>query len=169
MSQICRTLVYALGAIVLLGSTANADEATFSTKSLKPETALTLAQATLTSCRDSGYQVAVAVVDRGGNMQVMLRDRFAGPHTVETARRKAWTAMSFRANTSQLAEQTQPGQPQSGTRGIPNVLMLGGGMIIENGDGELLGAIGVSGAPGGDLDDACAQQGLVSIEDLIAF
>src|SRR5450830_1457584 len=76
--------------------------ATFTIKSLTPETALKAAQAALRKCRDDGFQVAVAVVDRDGVVQVMLRDRFAGPHTPETANGKAWTAVSFRTNTSVL-------------------------------------------------------------------
>jgi len=132
------------------------------------ETALKAAQAALGSCRDGGYQVAVAVVDRGGNPQVMLRDRFAGPHTPETARRKAWTAVSFRTNTSELAAATQPGEPQSGMRGIEGALALGGGLMIESA-GALVGGIGVSGAPGGDLDDACAQAGIDAVADALAF
>jgi len=155
-------------ALCLPWSQASADEATFMTKNMTVETALKAAQVALKSCRDGGYQVAVAVVDRGGNTQVMLRDRFAGPHTPETARRKAWTAVSFRTNTSGLAGQTQPGQMQSGMRDIPGALALGGGLTIEAA-GSLVGAIGVSGAPGGDLDDACAQAGIDAVADDLAF
>ena len=165
-----RTFLSLIAASAMIVGVAHAEEdATFSTPSLTPAAALTVAQATLKSCNEQGYQIAVAVVDRSGIMQVLLRDRFAGPHTPETARRKAYTAVSFRSSTSQLATQTQPGNPQSGTRGIPDVLMLGGGITISNGDGVLLGAVGVSGAPGGDLDDACAQDGIAAIEDQIAF
>lgn len=170
-----RTLISAVAATLMftplvISSNAGAEEeATFSSPSLTPTAALTVAQATLASCREQGFQVAVAIVDRGGNMQVMIRDQLAGPHTVETARRKAYTAVSFKSNTSQLAAVTQPGQPQSGTRDIPDILMLGGGIIMRNGDGALLGAVGVSGAPGGDLDDACAVEGIAAIEDDIAF
>jgi uncharacterized protein GlcG (DUF336 family) len=72
------------------------DSATFNYPVLIPEVALEAAQAAMHNCRDSGYQVAVAVVDRGGNTQVLLRDRFAGAHTPDTAVGKAWTAVSFR-------------------------------------------------------------------------
>ena len=144
------------------------EEATFTTKNMTLDTALKMARAALQSCRDGGYQVAVAVVDRGGNPQVMLRDRFAGPHTPETARRKAWTAVSFRTNTSDLAAATQPGTPQSGMRGIDGALALGGGLMIESA-GALVGGIGVSGAPGGELDDACAQAGIDAVADALAF
>ena len=112
--------------------------------------------------------MAVAVVDRMGILQVMLRDRYAGAHTPETARRKAWTATSFRTDTTNMIEITGPGQPQSGVRQVTDALMIGGGMVIEAG-GSLVGAIGVSGAPGGELDDLCAGAGIAAIEDEIAF
>ncbi len=140
----------------------------FSTPSLTPQTALMAAQAALDKCRAEGFQAAVAVVDRAGVLQVLLRDRYAGAHTPETARGKAWTAASFRANTTELARLTQAGEVQSGVRHVAGALMIGGGVIIESA-GSLVGAIGVSGAPGGDLDDLCANAGIEAIEDIIAF
>jgi len=148
----------------LLVSTAVQADATFQIKLMTPETALKAAQAALKSCRDAGYQVAVAVVDRMGVPQVLLRDRFAGAHTPRMARSKAWSAVSFRANTSALAELTQAGKPQSGVRQLPGVAAVGGGMLIEA-SGSLLGAIGVSGAPGGDADEKCAAAGIAAIRE----
>ncbi len=144
------------------------DEALVSFKVMTPETAMELAQATLADCRKRGFQVAVAVVDRFGVMQVMLRDRFAGPHTPETARRKAWTAVSFRTDTTSMVAVTKAGEPQAGVRHVPNALMIGGGLPVEAG-GSMVGAIGVSGAPGGELDDACALAGIEAVEDKLAF
>jgi uncharacterized protein GlcG (DUF336 family) len=141
-----------------------AAQATFSVRVLTPETALKAAQAALKKCRDSGFQVTVAVVDRMGVTQVLLRDRFAGPHTTDMATAKAYSAASFRTNTSELAAATQPGQPQSGIRHRPGVAAVGGGMMIEAG-GSLLGAIGVSGAPGGREDDLCAAAGIAAIRE----
>ena len=143
-----------------------AADATYSVKVLTPETALKAAQAALKSCRDRGYQATVAVVDRMGVVQVLLRDRFAGPHTTDMATAKAYTAASFRTNTSELAEATQPGKPASGIRNRPGIAAVGGGMMIEAG-GSLLGAIGVSGAPGGREDDACAAAGIAAIREEI--
>ena len=139
-------------------------EGTFSVKVLTPETALKAAQAALAKCRASGYQATVAVVDRMGVVQVLLRDRFAGPHTPDMAIAKAYTAASFRTNTTELADATQPGRPQSGIRNRPGVAAVGGGVKIEAG-GSLLGAIGVSGAPGGREDDACAEAGIAAIRE----
>jgi uncharacterized protein GlcG (DUF336 family) len=139
-------------------------EATYSVKILTPETALKAAQAALKSCRERGFQATVAVVDRMGVVQVLLRDRFAGPHTPDMATAKAYTAASFRTNTTELAEATQPGRPASGIRQRPGIAAVGGGMMIEAG-GSLLGAIGVSGAPGGREDDACAAAGIAAIRE----
>jgi uncharacterized protein GlcG (DUF336 family) len=154
--------------LLLLCTLAAADAApadtTFSVKLLTPETALKAAQAALARCRANGYQVAVAVSDRMGVVQVLLRDRFAGPHTVDMASAKAYTAVSFRTNTTELAEATQPGKPQSGIRSRPGVAAVGGGLMIEAG-GTLLGGIGVSGAPGGKEDDACAAAGIAAVRD----
>jgi len=143
---------------------AHAADATFTVKVLTPETALKAAQAALKSCRDRGFQATVAVVDRMGVVQVLLRDRFAGPHTTDMATAKAYTAASFRTNTTALAYATQSGKPASGIRGRPGVAAVGGGMMIEAG-GSLLGAIGVSGAPGGREDDACAAAGIAAIRE----
>lgn len=150
----------------LVGIVSAQQQATFQTKSLTPETALVAARAALEACRQQGYQVGVTVVDRAGLTQVFLRDRFAGPHTVEVATNKAWTAVSFRTSTLELAAQTQAGRPMSGIRGIPRFLAVGGGLVIEGG-GSIYGAIGVSGAPGGEADEVCARAGIKAIADAL--
>jgi uncharacterized protein GlcG (DUF336 family) len=157
-------------ALALMASSvpAKAEEALISFKVLSPATALELAQATLQACRDAGYQVAVAVVDRFGTTQVILRDRYAGPHTPETARRKAWTAVSFRTDTLEMTKLSQAGQEQSGVRQVTGAMMIGGGVPVEAA-GSLVAGVGVSGAPGGPADDACARSGIEAIEDKIAF
>jgi len=131
-------------------------------RSLAPEVALEMARAALANCRDSGYQVAVTVVDRSGVPQVMLRDRFAGPHTPDTAGRKAWTAVSFRSDTLSLAETTGSHSPQSGARHIDNALMIGGGIPVMA-SGSIVAGIGISGAPSGEADHACAQAGIDAV------
>lgn len=137
-------------------------------QTLSPEVAQTLAAATLAACRKAGFQVAVSVVDRAGIPQVMLRDRYAGVHTPDTATRKAWTAASFRTDTLVLSDVTQPGKLQSGVRNVTHAMMVGGGIPIEVA-GSLVGAVGVSGAPDGKMDDECARTGLAAIEDQLAF
>lgn len=162
-----RSSIVVLGLLGLASATL-AQDATFQTKSLTPETALVAARTALESCRKQGFQVAVAVVDRAGLVQVLLRDRFAGAHTPEVASNKAWTAASFRTSTLDLATETQPGRPMSGIRSLSRFLAAGGGVVIEGG-GAVFGAIGVSGAPGGEADEACAQAGIKAIADAIEF
>jgi uncharacterized protein GlcG (DUF336 family) len=168
MKPITALFIVLLSTSFATGTTKAEEEALFSSQSLTPETALAAASAALEKCRTEGFQVAVAVVDRMGILQVLLRDRYAGAHTPDTAKGKAWTATSFRTNTSDLMEVTQSGQAQSGVRQVPGALMIGGGLIIEAA-GSLVGAIGVSGTPGGESDDLCAAAGIEAIEDLIAF
>jgi uncharacterized protein GlcG (DUF336 family) len=158
-----------LAAVLALGAPAVAgDDALVIYKSLSPETALEAAQAALKKCRDNGFQIAVAVVDRFGQPQVMLRDRYAGLPAPDTAISKAYTALSFRAATSDLSKSIKSGQMDAGLARLPHVAMLAGGLMIEAG-GTLLGGIGVSGAPGGDKDEECAKAGLDAIRDKIDF
>ena len=161
-------LYTAIAALTLTTAAAQAQDVTFSTRTLTPEAALTAAQAALQSCRDSGYQAAIAVTDSAGTPIVVLRDRFAGAHTPETATRKAYTAASFRMDTTSLGEATRAGEPNSGIRQVNYVLALGGGLPIEAA-GSLVGAIGVSGAPGAEADDACGQAGIDAIQDDLDF
>ncbi len=100
--------------------------------------------------------------------QVLLRDRFAGAHTVPTATGKAWTAVSFRTNTGDLVAATQDGSPQAGVRALPGATVIAGGVMVEAA-GTLVGGIGVSGAPGGDNDEACAKAGIAAIRDKLDF
>jgi uncharacterized protein GlcG (DUF336 family) len=144
-----------------------AQEATFTIKQLTPETALKLAQATLAACRKEGFQVAVAVTDRSGVAQVLLRDRFAGPHTATIAIDKAWTAVSFRQDTLSLARVTSD-PAHSGPRHFQRVVAVGGGLPIEAG-GTILGGLGVSGGPGGEADDRCARSGLDAVRSDLEF
>lgn len=144
------------------------DDALVTHKTLGLELATDLAEAALQSCRDADFQVAVAVVDRFGTLQVLLRDRLAGPHTPDTARRKAWTAVSFRSDTQSLVELTASGSPQAAARDITDALMLGGGVPVEAA-GSIVGGVGVSGAPGGIEDDRCARAGIEAVIDRLEF
>lgn len=151
-----------------LAGPAAAQEALVTYKSLSPELAQDLARATLADCRKRGFQVTVAVVDRFGITQILLRDRFAGPHTVSTASGKAWTAASFRTSTTELNAISEPGMMQAGIRNLPGAVIVAGGLTVEAG-GSLLGAVGVSGAPGGEADEACAKAGIDAVRDKLDF
>jgi uncharacterized protein GlcG (DUF336 family) len=159
-------ILAAAGAIalaLLVSAPARAQDDLVPASTLSPELALEIAQTSLRACREKGYQVAVAVVDRMGVPQVMLRDRYAGPHTPETAQRKAWTAVSFRADTLTLARNTQGDSAQSGARLITNALMIGGGVPVEAA-GTTVAAVGISGAPSGEEDDSCARAGVDAVK-----
>jgi uncharacterized protein GlcG (DUF336 family) len=163
-----KRIVLALVTVAALASPVRAEDPLVVSKSLSPELALDCARAALAECRKRGFQVAVAVVDRAGLTQVLLRDRFAGAHTVPTATGKAWTAASFKTATTDLNAMSQPGMMQAGLRNLPGAVIIGGGLPIEAG-GALVGAIGVSGAPGGDADEACAKAGIDAIRDKMDF
>lgn len=154
----------AVAAAVTLAPAATGQKLLGTYQSLTVPAALQAAQAALARCQKDGYTVAVAVVDRSGQPLALLRDNLAGWHTTQTAIGKASTAVSFRTETTELAATTQPGRPSSGIRALPNVVAVGGGMMIRA-KGALLGGIGVSGAPGGDQDDACAKAGIAAISD----
>jgi uncharacterized protein GlcG (DUF336 family) len=146
----------------------HAEEAALhSYRSLTLEFSDRAAWAALRDCRSKGYSVAVAVVDRGGNLQTLLRDRLAGSHTVETAIRKAWTSNSFRQSTAELAALLEEGRIPNQVQNNPGALLVGGGVQILA-QGETVGAIAVSGAPPGkserdSIDGACAQAGIDAI------
>lgn len=163
-----QALPFAAVLAMAIASPAAAQDGTFIVKSMTPETAMAAARAAMAQCRTNGFQVAVAVVDRSGVLQALVRDRLAGAHSVEVATHKAWTAASFKVSTAVLATETQAGRPLSGLRSLPRVIAVGGGLPMEGG-GALLGAIGVSGAPGGEADEACARAGIRAVADALDF
>jgi uncharacterized protein GlcG (DUF336 family) len=119
--------------------------------------------AAMEACKKDGYRVSVSIVDRAGVLRTMARADGAGPHTVDSSRKKAYTASSLRRPTSELADlMTKVPQLEALRDMNDDILMLGGGLPIEI-NGEVVGGIGVGGAPGAHLDDACSQAGLDAI------
>jgi len=114
-------------------------------------------------CIKDGYRVSVAVVDRAGQMVAFLRGDGTSPHTAELARRKAYTARTFRRSSLEWAQRTESGA-LVGQRSLADVIPLGGGLPINAGD-DTIGAVGVSGAPGQEKDEACARAGLAAVAD----
>ena len=169
--MICRNpygrVLFYMGALLVtavpsMPTHASADE-------LPKESVLPLPMATkavaaaLESCKKDGYRVSVSVVDRAGVLRAMGRADGAGSHTVESSRKKAYTASSLRRPTTELAELIgKVPTLQALTDMNAEILILGGGLPIEI-SGEVVGGIGVGGAPGAHLDDACAQAGLDAI------
>lgn len=154
----------ALAAAALVNVPAMAEAMLTSQASLSTTAAEKVARAALSECQKQGHTVTVAVVDRGGIPLAILRDSYAGAHTPSIAINKAWTAANFRTSTSDLVAISEPGQPAAAIRNLPNVTVLGGGLVIQAKGGPV-GAIGVSGAPGGHLDESCAQAGIRAMGD----
>ena len=166
-----RTLLAAVALILMTGRGPFAQDKSGDLpqfRQLSLELASEIAWNALKACRRQDAQVAVAVVDRGGRTQVLLRDTLAGPHTIQVSQGKALTALSFRVPTSQLAAETAPGSPASGLRNVEGVTPIAGGLPIQSRD-SIVGAIGVSGAPGPASDEACARAGIESVLDRLAL
>ena len=164
-----RKLFFVFAFLIYVGTTvAEEQQPLFTVKSLTPEFADKVAKAALLSCRKAGFQVTVAVVDRAGILQVLIRDQLAGYLTVEAAKLKAQTAASFRTNSGEIAEATFNNKELSGIRHEPGLLALAGGVVILAA-GELVGAVGVAGAPQSKSDEVCAKFGVEAIQDQLDF
>lgn len=126
--------------------------------------AMTIAEATLNACKAGGFHTSAVVVDRGGQVLVMLRDEMATPQTAEMARRKAYTAVMFRSTTLEFQKRTEDPSfaPQ---RQVDGILALGGGVPIRV-DKEIVGGVGSSGSSQ-TMDDECAKAGAAKVADLL--
>ena len=125
--------------------------------------AQTIAQAALAQCESMGFKVSVAVVDRGGLAIVMLRGDGAGLHTPEGAERKAYTARTFSQPSADFVKRMTDRPDTVGSVHYNRVLALAGGLPIKAGN-ETIGGVGVSGAPGGEKDEVCANAGIAKVE-----
>jgi uncharacterized protein GlcG (DUF336 family) len=134
-----------------------------SIKSLSAPTALTIAQTAYESCVQQGHHVSVTVVGLEGQTLVAIRGDGASPHTFENSQRKAYTARTFRVPSGEFAQRVKD-NPTSGQTHLSGVIALQGALPIKLGD-AVLGAVGVSGAPGGDKDEACAKAGIDKVAD----
>jgi uncharacterized protein GlcG (DUF336 family) len=133
-------------------------------RSLSLGMAKTIAEATLSECREKGFHTSAVVVDRSGQVLVMLRDEEATPTTADMARRKAFTARVFRSTTLEFQKRTlEPGY--AAQRNVPDILALGGGVPILVGK-EIIGGVGSSGSSQ-EQDDACAKAGIAKVADLL--
>lgn len=143
------------------GDSAQKQPLTVNIKRLSLETALRIGKAAIEQCRKEGVQISVTVVDRGGHEQVVLRDVLAMDISTPISKKKAYTAMAFNAPTSQLVDRF------SGAYGVPKLdeLMISPGGVPINIGGNIMGGIGVSGAPLGTTDELCAQAGLAAVRD----
>jgi uncharacterized protein GlcG (DUF336 family) len=118
--------------------------------------------AAVASCAQQGYAETAVVVDTDGVTQALLRGDGAGIHTLDSAGDKAYTSVTFKSDTGALVDRAQTIGPL--TAKLPHLLLFQGGVVIKIGN-EVIGAIGAAGAPGGNLDEACARAGLAKIQD----
>jgi uncharacterized protein GlcG (DUF336 family) len=133
-------------------------------KALSLDLAEAIAMAALTKCRADGNHVSVTVLDRDGLVKIAFRDDGAGPHTIVTSRRKAFTSVTFRQPSAQWAHRVLTEPAVAGLKDTAGTIALGGGVPIKAGN-DVVGAIGVSGSPGGDKDEACANAGIAAVTD----
>lgn len=144
-------------AALVAGSVSLAAQAeTLTQKNLSLSQANALATSAIQSCAAKNYQVAVTVVDRAGVVKAVQRMDNAGPHTVKASEMKAFTALSAKNASGKVMEAAQSNAGAQNMRDIPGFLLLAGGLPVKEGD-EVIGAIGIGGAPGGHLDETCAQ------------
>jgi uncharacterized protein GlcG (DUF336 family) len=144
------------------GATLPASAQLLQRKELSYPIALTIAQAALEDCKGRGYATSVVVVDRGGNTVVALRGDGASVHTMENARRKAYTAMTFKMTTEDFIKEmpTRPARREQTT--LPNVIAINGGVPIKVGN-DVVGGAGLSGSPG--VDEQCVMAGINKVKD----
>ncbi|MCW4326278.1 MAG: heme-binding protein [Candidatus Thiodiazotropha taylori] len=160
MKRSLTTLALLTSLCVLPGVQAEDEVApTVTLKRLSMETANQIALATIEACRKQGIQIGVTVVDRDGTVQVTMRDTIAAQITVPISRQKAFTAVNFNAATSALTSRANTPIGR-----LDGLVMSAGGLPVQAG-GQLLGGVGVSGAPSGETDEACAQAGIDQVID----
>ncbi len=134
---------------------------TVNIKRLSLDTALRIGKAAIEKCRKEGVGITVTVIDRGGNVQVVLRDTLAMDVSISISKKKAYTAMEFNSPTSAMDDRFK------GAYNVPKIdeLLISAGGIPINIAGNIMGGIGVSGAPSGLTDEACAKAGLAAVKD----
>lgn len=141
-------------------------QAVRSEKNMSLELANQIAAASVAACQANGYAVAATVVDRAGSVRAVQRADNAGPHTLAASQQKAFTSASAKNHTLAIMESAQKDPAAANLVYIPGYLLLGGGVPVKVGN-EVIGAVGVGGAPGGHLDEQCAVAALDKVKDLL--
>ena len=150
-----------LGLAALLTTPASAQ--LLNHKDLSMATALTIATTAIETCKGQGYRVSATVVGRNGEVIVQLRGDDTGPHTMENSQRKAYTARTFRISSGEFVQRVKD-NPTTGAVFLSGIVAAQGALPIKLGD-EVIGAAAVSGAPGGEKDEACVKTGLDKVAD----
>jgi uncharacterized protein GlcG (DUF336 family) len=160
MKTLARTLV----ALAALAAFAAQAQGVRTERNVSLELANQIAAATVAACTTNGYAVAAAVVDRAGQLKALQRADNAGPHTLSSSQAKAYTSASAKNNTLAMMEAAQKNPAAANLVHMPGFLLLGGGVPIKVGN-EVIGAVGVGGAPGGHLDEQCAVAGIDKVKE----
>jgi uncharacterized protein GlcG (DUF336 family) len=159
-----RTFNYLSALVLALTATAATAQAVRTERNMSLELANQIASATVAACTAGGYNVAVTVVDRAGTVRAVQRADNAGPHTLGASLQKAYTSASAKNTTLAMMEGAQKNPASANLVHIPGFLLVGGGVPIKVGN-EVIGAVGVGGAPGGHLDEQCAIAGIDKVKD----
>jgi len=158
-----RTLVSAsVLTLSLVAAAANA-QGVRTEKTLSLDLANQIASATVAACGAGGYAVTATVVDRAGTVRAVMRADNAGPHTLASSQQKAWTSASAKNTTQAMMEGAQKNPAGANLVYLPGFLLLGGGVPIKAGN-DVIGAVGVGGAPGGHLDEQCANAAIDKVK-----
>ena len=163
MPFLVKSAAAALIATIALSPVLAQAEGVRSEKNISLELANQIAAATVAACQAGGYAVAVTVVDRAGGVRAVQRADNAGPHTLAASERKAYTSLSATNSTLAMMEGAQKNPAAANLVNIPGFLLLGGGVPVRVGN-EVIGAVGVGGAPGGHLDEQCAVAALDKVK-----
>ncbi len=158
-------LSYIAGAALVSVLAGSADAQLVASKDLSVTMAVTIAQTAVETCKSQGYNVSAHVLGRGGEVLVAMRGDDTGPHTFENSMKKAWTARAQRAPSLNFANAVKQ-NPTAGAIHLTNMVPAQGGLPIMVGM-DIVGAVGVSGAPGGDKDEACAKAGIDKVATLL--
>jgi uncharacterized protein GlcG (DUF336 family) len=157
-------VIFSLALPLVFAAVPAAAQEVITEKALSLDLAHAIAQGAVEKCRADGYQVSATVLDRDGLVKAAFRDDGSGPHTIVTSRRKAFTSVTFRQPSADWAKRVLTDPAVAGLKDTEGTIALGGGVPIKAGN-EVIGAIGVSGAPGGEKDEACANAGIQKFAD----
>ena len=159
------TINFSALALTLVAAAANA-QAVRTEKNMSLELANQIASASVAACAANGYAVTATVVDRAGTVRAVQRADNAGPHTLGVSQAKAFTSASAKNTTLAMMEGSQKNPAAANLVYIPGYLLLGGGVPVKVGN-EVIGAVGIGGAPGGNLDEQCAMVALDKVKELL--
>ena len=163
MNRFVVAMAFPLSLLAAAGASA---QAVRTERNMSLELATQIAAAAVASCATNNYNVSATVVDRAGVVKAVQRADNAGPHTLASSLQKAYTSASAKNNTQAMMEAAQKNPGSANLVYLPGFLLLGGGVPVRVGN-EVIGAVGVGGAPGGNLDEQCAMAGVEKVKDLL--